>query len=77
MAPRTRTRKLRGIGVSDGIAIGRAVVVAKREVGVFRIPIPEAEIDQERYALKALRGDFRAVSQGIGRSDEALAAVRT
>lgn len=53
MAPRTRTRKLRGIGVSDGIAIGRAVVVAKREVEVFRIPIPEAEIDQELARLQA------------------------
>lgn len=38
------------------------------------------EIEQERYALKALRGDFREVSDGGGREpdgvDQALRAVR-
>jgi hypothetical protein len=32
-----------------------------------------AEIDEERYALKALRGDFRVVSNG---ADAAVAAAR-
>ena len=37
----------------------------------------QAEIDEERrYALKALRGDFRELSQGLGRADEAIAAAR-
>jgi len=39
-----------------------------------------AEIEEERYALKALRGDFRGVSDGDGhhmaRVDRALQAVR-
>jgi hypothetical protein len=37
----------------------------------------EAEIDQERYALKALRGDFDKVGDGDGRAVvEAMHAVR-
>jgi phosphotransferase system enzyme I (PtsI) len=38
---------LRGIGVSEGIAIGRAVVIARRDVEVYRIPIPEEETARE------------------------------
>jgi len=36
----------------------------------------QGEIDEERYALKAVRGDFREASQGLGRADEAVAAAR-
>lgn len=40
----------------------------------------ESEIDEERYALKALRGDFRDVARGNGHNpslvEQALAAVR-
>lgn len=37
----------------------------------------QAEIEQERYALKALRGDFEGVADGNGHSAErALEAVR-
>ena len=38
-----------------------------------------SEIDEERYALKALRGDFRDVTTGDGptRIDRALRAVRS
>jgi hypothetical protein len=38
-----------------------------------------SEIDQERYALKALRGDFRALAEsdgGHGRTREALESAR-
>ena len=37
------------------------------------------EIDRERYALQALRGDFRAVQSGTdaGRAEAALRAVNT
>jgi hypothetical protein len=38
----------------------------------------QTEIDHERYALKALRGDFRDVHNGDGTaSDRAFAAART
>jgi len=37
----------------------------------------QSEIDEERYALKALRGDFRDLPRGDGRAaGEALLAVR-
>ena len=36
----------------------------------------QAEIEQERYALKAIRGDFQQVREGYpGRSNQALQAV--
>jgi hypothetical protein len=35
------------------------------------------EIDQERYALKALRGDFRDVHEGEGRIGQAIEAVQS
>lgn len=35
----------------------------------------QGEIDQERYALKALRGDFRAVGAGKGSPADVLRAV--
>lgn len=65
MSPRTRTRRLRGIGVSDGIAIGRAVVIARREGEVFRIPIPEEEIEQE---VERLRSACEETKRGIQRT---------
>jgi hypothetical protein len=45
-----------------------------RRLGVRTAP----EIDQERYALKALRGDFRSLSDTAGRrrsTREAIAAT--
>jgi len=47
-------------------------VPALRRLGVRT----QGEIDEERYALKAVRGDFREASQGLGRADEAVAAAR-
>lgn len=65
MSPRSRTRRLRGMGVSDGIAIGRAVVIAKRDVEVFRIPIPEDEIEGE---LARFRSACEETKRGIQRT---------
>ena len=36
----------------------------------------QSEIDEEKYALKALRGDFRGVPQGQAGSQQALEAAR-
>jgi len=46
-------QKLSGMGVSDGVVIGRAVVIAKREVEVFRIPIPEEGLESEVSRFRA------------------------
>lgn len=35
----------------------------------------QGEIDQERHALKALRGDFRNVGPGLGSPEEVVRAV--
>lgn len=40
-------RVLRGMGVSGGIAVGRAVCIETRGPDVFRIPIPDEGIEQE------------------------------
>jgi phosphotransferase system enzyme I (PtsI) len=48
-------KALRGIGVSEGIAIGRAVVIARRDVEVFRIPIPEETVPRELERFRACR----------------------
>jgi phosphotransferase system enzyme I (PtsI) len=53
------------MGVSDGIAIGRAVVIAKRDVEVFRIPIPEDEVDGE---LARFRAACEETKRGIQRT---------
>lgn len=80
MSPRSRTRRLRGMGVSDGIAIGRAVVIAKRDVEVFRIPIPEAGIDDEllrfRSACEETKRGIQRTRASVGRLfGQELAAI--
>ena len=47
MSPSTSTRTYKGIGVSPGIAIGRAVIVEKRVASVYRVPIREEEVPSE------------------------------
>ena len=39
--------KFTGIGVSPGIAIGKALVVETKEMAIFRVPINESEIEHE------------------------------
>jgi phosphoenolpyruvate-protein phosphotransferase (PTS system enzyme I) len=62
---RTRMRQLSGMGVSDGIAIGRAVVIAKRDVEVFRIPIPEDAVESELERFRSACGETK---RGIQRT---------
>jgi len=47
MPPSTNIRTYKGIGVSPGIAIGRAVIVEKRVASVYRVPIREEEVPAE------------------------------
>jgi phosphotransferase system enzyme I (PtsI) len=40
-------RVIRGMGVSSGVAIGRAVIVETRAQDVFRVPVQEDQVDAE------------------------------
>jgi phosphotransferase system enzyme I (PtsI) len=44
---RSDIRTYKGIGVSPGIAIGRAVIIEKRVASVYRVPIREEEVVSE------------------------------
>ena len=73
-------KRLTGIGVSDGIAIGRAIVVAKREIEVFRIPIPEEsverEVDRFRSACDQTKRSIQRTRGNVGRLfGQELAAI--
>lgn len=62
---------LEGYGVSEGIAIGRAVVVATHAVEIFRIPIPESGVDGEiarfREACTEVHGQIERTRGSAGR----------
>ncbi|MCB1054083.1 MAG: phosphoenolpyruvate--protein phosphotransferase, partial [Acidobacteria bacterium] len=61
-------RILEGLGVADGIAIGRAVCVETRVGDVFRFPLPEERIDAEverlHQAVDRAGDELRRISQG-------------
>ncbi len=65
--------RLTGIGVSAGVAVGRAVILTQR-TEVMRFPIPPDRVDSEVLALRAARDQSRQqlrdisarVSQGPG-----------
>ncbi|HXT49860.1 MAG TPA: phosphoenolpyruvate--protein phosphotransferase, partial [Thermoanaerobaculia bacterium] len=40
-------QELQGLGVSEGVAIGRAVCIATREQDVYRFPLPEGQVEAE------------------------------
>jgi len=80
VSPKAAEQRLTGIGVSDGIAIGRAVVLARRDIELFRIPIPEGAVDNELERFASAREetlrDIGRTRSGAGRmfGDE-LAAI--
>jgi phosphotransferase system enzyme I (PtsI) len=73
-SPPTRTdvRTYKGIGVSPGIAIGRAVIIERREASVFRVPIREEEVPSEvnrfQEALEKTREDLGELAHKVSRS---------
>lgn len=80
MPRRPPMQSLSGIGVSDGVAIGRAVVIAYRATEVFRIPIREDEIERELERFQAALGEvareIERTRRGAGRLfNEELAAI--
>jgi phosphotransferase system enzyme I (PtsI) len=56
--------RLSGIGVSPGVAVGRAVILTLRTEAV-RFPIPPERVDREVGALRAARAQSRAQLQDI------------
>ena len=65
-------RSYKGIGVSPGIAIGRALIIERREASVYRVPIREDEVDAEvtRFleALEKTREQLLELKQRVSRS---------
>jgi phosphoenolpyruvate-protein phosphotransferase (PTS system enzyme I) len=74
--PRIQTRSdirtYKGIGVSPGIAIGRAVIVEKRVAAVYRVPIREEDVPGEvtRFleSLEKTREELLELKQKVSRS---------
>lgn len=69
---RSDIRTYKGIGVSPGIAIGRAVIVEKRVASVYRVPIRDEEVESEvarfRESLEKTRDELLELKQKISRS---------
>ena len=69
---RSDIRIYKGVGVSPGIAIGRAVLVQKRVASVYRVPIRDEEVASEvtRFmeALAKTQGELQDLKQKVSRS---------
>jgi phosphotransferase system enzyme I (PtsI) len=69
---RSDIRTYKGVGVSPGIAIGRAVIVEKRVASVYRVPIREDEVEGEimrfRESLTKTRDELLELKAKVSRS---------
>ncbi|MFP5246052.1 MAG: phosphoenolpyruvate-utilizing N-terminal domain-containing protein, partial [Thermoanaerobaculia bacterium] len=69
---RSDIRTYKGVGVSPGIAIGRAVIVEKRVASVYRVPIREEEVPSEvtrfNEALEKTRDELLDLKLKVSRS---------
>src|SRR5712692_11212387 len=69
---RKDVRTYKGFGVSPGIAIGRAVIIERREASVFRVPIREEDVGPEvnRFleSLDKTRDELAELKQKVSRS---------
>ncbi len=74
LTPPTRNdvRTYKGIAASPGIAIGRAVIIERREASVFRVPIREeevrAEVNRFLEALEKSREELGELAHKVSRS---------
>ncbi len=68
--PTAEMQMVQGLGVADGIAIGRAVCLVTKVVDVYRFPIPEeqveAEVDRLREAVRRTEQEIRRTQSGVG-----------
>ena len=69
---RNDIRTYKGIGVSPGIAIGRAVIIEKRVASIYRVPIRDEEVEGEvnRFleALEKTKDELHELKQRVSRS---------
>ncbi|MBV8519704.1 MAG: phosphoenolpyruvate--protein phosphotransferase [Acidobacteria bacterium] len=69
---RSDIRTYKGVGVSPGIAIGRAVIVEKRVASVYRVPIRDEEVAAEvtRFleSLEKTRDELLELKAKVSRS---------
>ena len=69
---RSDIRTYKGIGVSPGIAIGRALIIEKRIVSIYRVPIREEEVPAEvtRFleSLEKTRDQLHELKAKVSRS---------
>lgn len=69
---RSGIRTYKGVGVSPGIAIGRALIVEKRIASIFRVPIKTedvaSEISRFMEALDKTKDDLDALKDKVSRS---------
>jgi phosphoenolpyruvate-protein phosphotransferase (PTS system enzyme I) len=69
---RNDVRTYKGIGVSPGIAVGRAVIIERREASVFRVPIRDEEVTGEvaRFlaSLDKTKAELHDLAQKVRRS---------
>ncbi len=61
---------VQGLGVADGIAIGRAVCLVTRAIDVYRFPIADEDLDAEverlREAVRRTEQEIRRTQSGVG-----------
>src|SRR5258708_29510137 len=71
-ASRSAIRTYKGIGVSPGIAIGRAVMIERREAAIYRVPIRDDEVPSEvkRFleAVEKTQAQLQDLKQRVKRS---------
>ncbi len=73
-SPPTRNdvRTYKGIGVSPGIAIGRAIIIERREASIFRVPIRDEEVGPEvnrfMQSLEKTRDELLELKLKVSRS---------
>jgi phosphotransferase system enzyme I (PtsI) len=71
-ASRSAIRTYKGIGVSPGIAIGRAVIIERREAAIYRVPIRDDEVPSEvnRFleAVEKTKTQLQELKQRVKRS---------
>lgn len=67
---RAEMQVLQGLGVAEGIAIGRAVCIVTQAVDVYRFPIADADLDAEverlREAVHRTEQEIRRTQSGVG-----------
>ncbi len=66
----TPMKELHGLGVTGGIAIGRAVCISTRITDIYQIPLPESEVEKEierfRQAVEKSREEIQRVRERVG-----------